>query len=193
MMKKGMIAISAAITAAVLSGCASRSSEDPDSPAAVNPDSEAAVQVIESYERLQRFGYDLFAQNIQDQNPVLSPVSAYLALSIAGSGADSATREEFDSVLGADMAVYSGDMMNSLPRSGERLELSIANSVWIDDEFHVDDVWMGMVRSLMDAEAFQADLSTEEAADSMNRWIAAKTNGMIDQMLEDPLDRWTRL
>ena len=83
MMKKGMIAISAAITAAVLSGCASRSSEDPDSPAAVNPDSEAAVQVIESYERLQRFGYDLFAQNIQDQNPVLSPVSAYLALSIA--------------------------------------------------------------------------------------------------------------
>ena len=67
MMKKGMIAISAAITAAVLSGCASRSSEDPDSPAAVNPDSEAAVQVIESYERLQRFGYDLFAQNIQDQ------------------------------------------------------------------------------------------------------------------------------
>ncbi len=193
MMKKGMIAISAAITAAVLSGCASRSSEDPDSPAAVNPDSEAAVQVIESYERLQRFGYDLFAQNIQDQNPVLSPVSAYLALSIAGSGADSATREEFDSVLGADMAVYSGDMMNSLPRSGERLELSIANSVWIDDEFHVDDVWMGMVRSLMDAEAFQADLSTEAAADSMNRWIAAKTNGMIDQMLEDPLDRWTRL
>lgn len=65
--------------------------------------------------------------------------------------------------------------------------------MWIDDEFHVDDVWMGMVRSLMDAEAFQADLSTEAAADSMNRWIAAKTNGMIDQMLEDPLDRWTRL
>lgn len=148
---------------------------------------------IESYESIQKFGHDLLMQSIQDQNPVLSPVSAYLALSIAGSGADSATREEFDSVLGADMAVYSGDMMNSLPRSGERLELSIANSVWIDDEFHVDDVWMGMVRSLMDAEAFQADLSTEEAADSMNRWIAAKTNGMIDQMLEDPLDRWTRL
>lgn len=148
---------------------------------------------IDSYEGLQDFGYDLFAQNIQNKNPVLSPVSAYLALSIAGSGAAGTTKEEFYNVLGAEMEVYSDDMMNNLPQDGELLSLSIANSAWIDDEFHVDENWLGTIHSLMNAEAFRADLSTKEAMDSMNAWISYKTNGMIDQMLEKPLDSWTRL
>ena len=42
----------------------------------------------DSYESVQKFGYDLLAQSIQDENPMLSPVSAYLALSMAGCGAD---------------------------------------------------------------------------------------------------------
>ena len=147
---------------------------------------------IISYEDVQNFGYELFAQNIQGNNPVLSPVSAYIALSMAGCGTDGATCDEFCSVLG-DMEVFSDDMMNNLPQDGEQQKLSIANSVWIDDEFIVDDMWLGTIKSLMDAEAFQADLSTEEAMNGMNSWIANHTNGMIDKMIDVPLDTWTRL
>ena len=147
---------------------------------------------INSYEDVQNFGYELFAQNIRDKNPVLSPVSAYLALSMAGCGAGGATWDEFHNVLG-DMDVLSDDMMNNLPQNGELLKLSIANSAWIDDEFIVEDEWLGTIKSLMDAEAFQTNLSTEEAMNSMNGWIAERTNGMIDKMIDVPLDAFTKL
>lgn len=73
---------------------------------------------IESYESVQNFSHDLFAQCIQNENPVLSPVSAYLALTMAGCGADGTTKEEFYSVLGNDMMALSDDMMNTLPAKG---------------------------------------------------------------------------
>ncbi len=59
--------------------------------------------VIESYQPVQQFGYRLFSQQLNNQNPLISPVSAYLALTMAGCGADGATREEFYDVLGKDM------------------------------------------------------------------------------------------
>lgn len=142
---------------------------------------------IQSYEDLQNFGYRLFAQNISDTNPVLSPVSAYVALSMAGCGADGTTEDEFVSVLG-DMDVFSDDIMNHIPQNGDILNLSLANSVWIDDEFIVDTEWLGTVRSLMRAEAFQADLFTVDTMNSMNSWISGQTNGMIDKMIDAPLD-----
>lgn len=148
---------------------------------------------IESYESVQNFSHDLFAQCIQNENPVLSPVSAYLALTMAGCGADGTTKEEFYSVLGNDMMALSDDMMNTLPAKGDLLNLSIADSAWIDDEMIVDDTWVGTVSSLMDAEVFQTDLSTEKTMREINQWIDDRTNGLIDQMLEKPLDEAARL
>jgi len=148
---------------------------------------------IESYESIQKFGHDLLMQSIQDQNPVLSPVSAYLALSMAGCGADGATREEFYNVLGKDMMTLYDDMMNTLPAEGDLLKLVIADSVWIDDRFIVDDTWIGTVGSLMDAEIYQEKLSTEETMKKINHWIDDRTSGLIDQMLEQPLNEAVRL
>ncbi len=147
---------------------------------------------VRSYEKVQNFAYELFAQNISSQNPVLSPVSAYLALSMAGCAADGSTADEFFNVLG-DMDVFADDMMSNIPQNGDRLKLSLANSAWIDDEFVVDTQWLDTISSLMYAEAFQADLSTEDTMNSMNSWISEQTNGMIDKMIEVPLDAMARL
>lgn len=171
-------------------------SEKAESEAINQTDSAVSVcidYVIESYENVQKFSYDLFLQHINDQNPVLSPVSAYLALSLAGCGADGSTRDEFYSVLGNDMMTLSDDMMNRFGAAGDQLNLSIANSAWIDDQFIVKDEWIGTVKSLMDAESFQADLYTEQTMNQINHWIDEKTNGLIDNMLAEPLDEQTRL
>ncbi|MDE6621976.1 MAG: hypothetical protein K2K74_16090, partial [Lachnospiraceae bacterium] len=213
MIRKHTITTSAIITTACLfSGCASRSSAEPEwqiteQTQADSSDSnknmvenltENTAQgvcidyAILSYEDVQRFGYELFSQNICEENPVLSPVSAYLALSMAGCGADGATMDEFYNVLG-DMEVFSDDLINTLPQNGEVLKISIANSAWIDDEFIVKDAWLGTIKSLMDAEAFQTNLSTQEAMDCMNSWVFDKTNGLIDNMIENPMDDMTRL
>lgn len=149
--------------------------------------------VIESYKNIQKFAYDLFAQQIDSENPVISPVSAYLALSMAGCGADGTTKEEFYNVLGNDLLPLSDDMMNRFSIAGDMLNLSVANSAWIDDAFIVNDTWVGTVKSLMDAEAFQEDLSTEQTMNKVNSWINDKTNGLIDTMLSQPLMQQTRL
>ncbi|MDE7322254.1 MAG: serpin family protein [Lachnospiraceae bacterium] len=164
-------------------------------------ESENAVQISQEHRqedekvavKTSDFGFDLLGFNIQDKNPVLSPVSAFFALSMAGCGADGTTRNEFNSVLGEDMMALSNDMMNIFSSKSDSLKLSIANSVWIDDEFTVNDVWMGTIQSQMEAEAYQSNLSTEETMNRINNWIDEKTNGLIDKMLMEPLNERTRL
>lgn len=73
------------------------------------------------------------------------------------------------------------------------MKLVIADSVWIDDRFIVDDTWIGTVGSLMDAEIYQEKLSTEETMKKINHWIDDRTSGLIDQMLEQPLNEAVRL
>lgn len=161
-------------------------------------DQDAAVGVCIEYDTgtyasIQNFSYELFAQNIASENPVLSPVSAYLALSMAGVGADKTTRKEFYDLLGEDMMALSDDMMNQLPKNSENIIVSLANSAWIDDQLSVNDQWIGEITSLMDAQAFQSNLSSPETMENINHWIESQTNGLIDEMLTEPLDVQTKL
>lgn len=189
MRRKTILATSAVVAAACLFGACGK--KDSKSQLPLQP--HQSEQPVTSYESVQKFGYSLFAQCIQDKNPVLSPVSAYLALSMAGCGAGHTTREEFDSVLGKDMMALSGDMMGTLPAKGDLLNLSIADAAWIDNSFVVDDTWLGTVNALMDAEVFRRDLSTEKTMREINQWIDDRTNGLIDKMLEKPLDESAQL
>ena len=147
---------------------------------------------IESYDILQQFSYNLFKQNIESENPVISPVSAYLALCMAGFGADGTTLKEFQNVLG-DMEIYSDNLMNTLPEQSENLMISLANSTWLDNKFIADKSWLERVKSFTRAEAFQSDISSIDTMNSINNWVSKHTNGLIEQMLENPLDEDTRL
>lgn len=164
----------------------------PETPAVGEKDND--LQLVTDYsQNIRTFGYALFAQGIHDKNPVLSPVSVYLALSMAGDGAEGATRGEFQNVLGKDMMAVSGDVMGTLPTKGEVLNLSIAGSVWLDDKFIADDAWLDTAGSVMGADIFQAELSTEKTMDDINSWVNRQTNGLVDRMLSAPLDQSTQL
>ncbi|MBO5033514.1 MAG: serpin family protein [Lachnospiraceae bacterium] len=171
---------------------------DTESQDAVNLTNESSIAItidydIQSYEDIQNFSYQLFGENLESQNPVLSPVSAYLALAMAAFGSDGSTKAEFDKLLGEGAMVISDDIMNSLPVESKNQILSLANSAWIDDQYLVDENWIGSIKSLLDAEAYQTDLSSTEAMNSMNDWIKTKTNEMINEMLTEPLDSDARL
>lgn len=215
MMKKNFFVTVAVVSSlCLLGGCGRVGSETLPSakneaqPSIQEDDSRAETEEIENTTQISQeygeddadmdakvsdFSYDLLGFHAQDRNPVLSPVSVYLALSMAGCGAEGATKDEFDNVLGKDMMERATDMMNTFPSKSDVLKLSIANSAWIDDEFTVNDAWMDTIQSQMDAEPYQADLSTEETMNHINNWIDEKTNGMIDKMLMEPLEERTRL
>lgn len=142
---------------------------------------------------IQDFSYQFFAQNLDSENPVLSPVSAYLALSMVGLGAEGSTQEEFMNVLGKDMALASEEMMNLLPKNSENTKISLANSAWLANQFTVNDSWLNEITSLMDAKAVQADLSSPAIVESMNSWIEDQTNGLIEDMITEPFSKDTML
>jgi len=147
---------------------------------------------IEGYDVLQEFGYELFEQNIEESNLVLSPTSAYLALALAGSGAVGDTQKEFVEVLG-DLECIPNDLMMNLPREKEGMTISIANSAWVDEKMNPTQEWLAWADSVYQSEVFQTKLSTEEAMTDMNQWIDINTNGLIPKLLTQPLDSDARL
>ncbi len=146
-----------------------------------------------TYESVQKFGYDLFRQNMQEKNPILSPLSVYLTLAMAGCGADGTTKAEFIKVLGDNMSSFSADIINIFYVKEEDMNLSIANSAWIDRKFTVNETWTNTIKSLMGADVFLTELPSYETMNNINRWVAMQTNGLIDQMLTEPLEPKERI
>lgn len=121
------------------------------------------------YENIRKFGYYLFEQMAGDENPVISPVSAYLTLTVAGCGADGTTRDEFYNVLGKNMEMLSGGINNIFFKQDGDENLFLSNSVWIDKRFMVNNKWSDTVKHLTGTEIFQAELFRKETMDAINQ------------------------
>ncbi len=142
---------------------------------------------------IQDFSYVLFEKGMEETNPVLSPVSAYLALALTGEGARGETLQEFEQVFGKDMSSVSGEIMNGLPSDKKWMKIALANSAWADTRMNVDVDWVDIAKTIYQAEVYQTSLPTTDAMNDMNNWIDDKTEGLIPKLLEEPLDDDTRL
>ena len=126
-------------------------------------DAKASVQSV------QKFGYDLMEQYLTEKNPVMSPVSAYVMLSMVGNGAKGTTKKEFEKVLGSDMLSVSETLMGTLPQGKDGMKLTIANSAWLDDEFTPKKNWLDTAKKQFSSDVFQEDLSTAAAKNKINK------------------------
>lgn len=142
---------------------------------------------IDSYAPVQKFSYELLLQNLGESNPVLSPVSAYLAVSMAGLGAEGETYKEFQEVLGLDMMYLPDDLANRLPEDRDGLQVYLANSVWLDERLKVQECWLTDVYSFYKADVYQTTLASEEAKNDINIWVEQNTEGLIPEFLSEPL------
>lgn len=145
------------------------------------------------YETMKQFAYHLFGQMTDAENPVISPVSAYLTLAVAGCGANGTTKDEFYNVLGQNMEMLAGEIKKDFSIRGDYANLSLANAAWFDTRFTINNKWFDTARHLADAEIFQAELFQKETMDAINQWSRYKTNGMIDRLLTQPFDRQAML
>jgi serpin B len=138
------------------------------------------------------FSLQLFEKALEsgDKNVVISPVSAYLALSLAAAGADGETLEEFSTVLGVSadsLLAYCAGLSGSLIETKGSTELMAANSAWIDAGFPVDSAYLKRITEEMNAEAFVKDLDTDDTRKAINDWVSGKTNGLIPSLLDQNL------
>ena len=130
------------------------------------------------------------------ENPVLSPASVYLALLLAAMGSGGETEAEFEAVLGLpadEWGRYGGRLMRFMNQSGGSERLTMANALWLDEGAQVEEAYLERVSGELYSEVFCLDLSSKEAQEAINEWVAKRTQGMIPAFRSEPYGDMIRL
>lgn len=186
----------AAFAATMLTGCTDGIQAHELTEQAQQVKAENAIQLdlapCTDFTPASKFGMKLFAETLktEDENPVISPVSAYLCLAMVMLGAEGDTLQEFENVMGGDtvaVASLAHDLSEKLMDTKGDTILNIANSLWADDDKVI--VRPGFVQGVtdyFDGEIYQADLPSKEALDDINAWVKDKTEGLIPKLHDEP-------
>lgn len=146
-------------------------------------------------ESIREFAYRLMAEvsaQPERENPLLSPVSAYIALSMAAAGARGETKAELENLLGEDHDILSGRCMAAL-QDREEVELELANSVWLDQKLSAAEDWLTKMQENYGGEVCRADLSSRQTMKAVNTWAREHTRGLVKDFLAQPLQEDVRL
>lgn len=170
------------------------------------------VTAAETVRRSDAGGHEAFALEllakanaVSDENVIVSPFSAGMALSMLAEGAEGETRDEIMSALrhkvfseGPAYGVSQYDGENpSAEEDAKALadaktyareagcELNSANSVWASDDFKVKDGFRSALAEKYSAEYFGRDFSSPKTVGEINSWCSDKTNGRIPSIIDE--------
>jgi serine protease inhibitor len=82
------------------------------------------------------------------------------------------------------------DLTSALLKVDSRVLISIANSVWTENNFVVKKPFIDILTQFYDAESKSFDITDPQVPTLINKWIETKTNGLIKNMV-DKLDQST--
>lgn len=140
------------------------------------------------------FAFDIFSQVLksagENENVMISPLSISYALSMTVNGANGDTRDAMLEAL--RLKGISVDAINSSYKNltkallsvDKRVLMSIANSVWIENDFTAKKTFTDILTDYYDADAETFDINDASAPDKINTWIEDNTNGLIKKMIE---------
>lgn len=133
-----------------------------------------------------------------EDNVIVSPLSAKMVVNIAAMGADenSVTQQELLSLFGYgsinEMKGESKNLMDELNR--ENGTLTTNNSYWKSDKLaEINPDYAEQLEAVFRAESYSADLTSADFVNDLNSWVDKNTNGLIPQLLSQPLDESARL
>lgn len=140
------------------------------------------------------FSFNLLAQvaNTEDQeNVILSPLSASVLLGMVMNGADGETLAQIRDVLGfADDAsieeinAYYRQLMDALPALDKYSKVALANGIWVREDFPVRETFVSACKDNFDAEAKNVKSFTDQKVlDEINRFAAQHTNKRIKEIV----------
>jgi serine protease inhibitor len=76
------------------------------------------------------------------------------------------------------------DLTEALLSIDKRVLMSIANSVWIEDDFTPKQAFIDILTNYYNAEAGSFDINDSSVPDKINAWISKNTNGLIKEMID---------
>jgi len=189
-MKKRILAL--LITAAMLGGLfAACTDTTPPAPPLEEqePDLVPASDLpLETPEAILAFSQALFrgVLDLDNQNPVISPLSAYYVLAMTALGAGGETAAEFQALLGREPATLARDLhalTASLSATNGGTDLNIAGGVWTDDTFTIHPEFAALLEEYFDAPAESLDFGDPETVRIINTWVYEQTHGLIEDFL----------
>jgi len=143
------------------------------------------------------FALDIFKKVIENsaesENVIISPLSISSALSMTLNGASGATRDAMLDALrmkGLTTGIINNsykDLTEALLSVDKRVLISIANSVWTENNFVVKKPFNDILAQYYNAESKSFDINDPLVPKQVNSWIESKTNGLIKNMI-DQLD-----
>jgi len=113
----------------------------------------------------------------KDENVVVSPYSAAVALSMLAEGAQGQTRVEFDNALGG--VLYKAEDLGS----NDSVVVKSANSVWIDDNFSPRNRYVNLLEKDFDAFLDVLNFADPATLKAINNWCSENTDGKITEIL----------
>ena len=127
---------------------------------------------------------------MKNRSIVCSPLSITYVLSMVNDGATGITEQELERTLGFHkggiQAVndYCKNLIDNLPHVDEKVQLNIANAIFVNDKYQLKKQFQQDMANYYDAKAEALDFSSPSTLDRINGWCDEKTRGMIPTILE---------
>ena len=188
--KQFFAALLAAASVLSASGCAAGSASVRDlTKGAKNAQTQTLYDtsaVQDTAAALTGFGAKLLQNEMQEENPLVSPLSVASALSMTANGAVGETKTQMEQTLGADTGSLNAYFSMLQASLGNDKQLKAANSIWMKDTdtLHVEDAFLQKNADFFGAGIYSApfDDSTKTA---INDWVSKHTDKMIPKILDE--------
>lgn len=139
---------------------------------------------------VQQFSDKLFFEgDLADGNAMLSPLSVLLALGMTANGAEGTTLSSMLDVLVAKRGTLeqfnnaNAAYLDSI-KSLDDVELSIANSLWLNKSVPFDREFLSRTKNTYHASAEALDFSAGSSLALINSWVNDATGGTITSILD---------
>jgi len=141
-----------------------------------------------------KFGFNLFhtlSKQEPNQNIFISPTSVALALSMTYNGVSGETKQEMTKVLEftgmtpQEINAANQALQNSLQKVDPNVQVLMANSLWARQGFSLKPEFLQINQEYYKANLTEIDFTSPQAPSIINNWVSQKTQGKIDQIVEE--------
>lgn len=140
---------------------------------------------------MAKFSMTLFKGLVtkDEENDLISPLSAILCLAMVANGADGETKTQMEEAFGMSISDLNENLYayTSSLYSADDCKVNIADSIWVrDDEnaLHVNEEFLQANADWYDAQIYSAPFD-DSTVNDINKWCEDQTDGMIDHIIDE--------
>lgn len=134
--------------------------------------------------------YNHLRTNGEDENILFSPLSIALAMGIMELGAQGSTLKEirhsmgYDSLKSGEEFSFLKNFSNMVTAEESHYVMRIANSLFVQNGFHVNEEFLQMVKKYFNAEVNHVNFSQNiDVANYINKWVENNTHNILRDLV----------